>query len=156
MRSLLSEMGYDMSEPTILWVDNMGAVEITKRRESLAWRWRLRGRLSRRLSLSEAALLGPKGFWWKQKCAIGQPLGDPENPPCARLVLTGTVVKPDAESDEAKRAMAALLLRHPSFANYPSGHGFYVAKMEISAAWEIDKFGGAAIISPADYFKAKP
>ena len=36
MRSLLSEMGYDMSEPTILWVDNMGAVEITKRRESLA------------------------------------------------------------------------------------------------------------------------
>ena len=28
---------------------------------------------------------------WKQKCAIGQPLGDPENPPCARLVLTGTV-----------------------------------------------------------------
>ena len=36
MRSLLSEMGYDMSEPTMLWVDNMGAVEITKRRESLA------------------------------------------------------------------------------------------------------------------------
>ena len=36
MRSLLSEMGYDMSEPTILWVDSMGAVEITKRRESLA------------------------------------------------------------------------------------------------------------------------
>ena len=29
-------MGYDMSEPIILWVDNMGAVEITKRRESLA------------------------------------------------------------------------------------------------------------------------
>ena len=87
---------------------------------------------------------------------IGTPLGDPENPPCARLVLTGTVVKPDAQSDEAKRAMAALLVRHPSFANYPSGHGFYVAKLLISAAWEIDMFGGAAIISPADYFKAKP
>ena len=114
------------------------------------------GRPNATLSLSEAALLGPKGFWWKQKCAIGQPLGDPENPPCARLVLTGTVVKPDAQSDEAKRAMAALLVRHPSFANYPSGHGFYVAKLLISAAWEIDMFGGAAIISPADYFKAKP
>jgi len=36
MRNLLTEMGYDMSEPTVLWVDNMGAVEITKRRESLA------------------------------------------------------------------------------------------------------------------------
>jgi len=114
------------------------------------------GRPNATLSLSEAALLGPKGFWWKQKCEIGQPLGDPENPPCARLVLTGTMVKPDAKSDEVKRAMAALLARHPSFANYPSGHGFYVAKMEISAAWEIDMFGGAAIISPADYFKAKP
>jgi len=36
MRSLLAEMGHDMSQPTVLWVDNMGAVEITKRRESLA------------------------------------------------------------------------------------------------------------------------
>ena len=35
-RSLLAEMGFDMSEPTVLWVDNMGAVECTKRRESLA------------------------------------------------------------------------------------------------------------------------
>ena len=35
-RSLLAEMGFDMSEPTVLWVDNMGAVEITKRRESLS------------------------------------------------------------------------------------------------------------------------
>jgi len=26
--------------------------------------------------------------------------------------------------------MAALLARHPSFANYPKGHGFYVAKMQ--------------------------
>ena len=32
----LAEMGHDMSQPTVLWVDNMGAVEITKRRESLA------------------------------------------------------------------------------------------------------------------------
>ena len=36
MRGLLAEMGYDMSQPTVLWVDNQGAVEITKRRESLA------------------------------------------------------------------------------------------------------------------------
>ena len=106
--------------------------------------------------LSEASLVNSDGSANVTACKVGAGLGDPENPPCARLVLTGTVVKPDAESDEAKRAMAALLLRHPSFANYPSGHGFYVAKMEISAAWEIDMFGGAAIISPADYFKAKP
>ena len=35
-RALLAEMGFDMSEPTVLWVDNMGAIECTKRRESLA------------------------------------------------------------------------------------------------------------------------
>ena len=35
-RGLLTEMGLDMSEPTTIWVDNMGAVEITKRRESLS------------------------------------------------------------------------------------------------------------------------
>ena len=29
-------MGFDMSEPTVLWVDNMGAVECSKRRESLS------------------------------------------------------------------------------------------------------------------------
>ena len=34
MRGLLGEMGYDMSEPTVVWVDNSGAVELAKRRES--------------------------------------------------------------------------------------------------------------------------
>ena len=29
-------MGFDMSKPTTLWVDNMGAVECTQRRESLS------------------------------------------------------------------------------------------------------------------------
>ena len=33
-RGLLREMGYDMSKPTTLWVDNLGAVELSKRRES--------------------------------------------------------------------------------------------------------------------------
>ena len=35
-RSLFAEMGFDMSEPTVLWVDTMGAVECTQRRESLS------------------------------------------------------------------------------------------------------------------------
>ena len=33
---------------------------------------------------------------------------------------------------------------------------FYVATMQVSAVWEIDMFGGASIVSTADYFKAKP
>ena len=48
---------------------------------------------------------------------------------------------------ELNDPMSALFKRHPSFANYPAGHSFYVAKMELSGIWEIDMFGGAAIIT---------
>ena len=34
MRGLLRDMGCDMTEPTVLWVDNSGAVTIAKYRES--------------------------------------------------------------------------------------------------------------------------
>ena len=34
MRGLLAEMGSDMSEPTVVWVDNSGAVELASRRDS--------------------------------------------------------------------------------------------------------------------------
>merc|ERR1711924_313505 len=85
---------------------------------------------------------------------IGTSLGDPENPPCARLVLTGTMSKLAAASDEQGAAMAALLKKHPSFAMYPKDHGFYVAKMDIEALWLIDMYGGAHILSPGDYFDA--
>jgi len=86
-------------------------------------------------------------------CAIGGYLGDPENPLCARLVLSGSMSKVTVGSDEETTAMAALIERHPSFKDYPAGHGFYVAKLELDGIWLIDIFGGAAIIKPSDYFK---
>lgn len=46
---------------------------------------------------------------------IGTPLGDPENPPCARLVLTGSMVNHTSDPDEEKAARAALFGRHPYF-----------------------------------------
>jgi hypothetical protein len=106
------------------------------------------------LSLSEAALGGTKSYLWKEKCKIGYGLGDPENPPCARLVLSGTMSKVEPASSEGESGKAALLKKHPSFALYPGGHGFYVAKMEIQTLWLIDFYGGAHILSPADYFAA--
>ena len=106
------------------------------------------------LALSEASLPGKHSLVWKEKCQIGTPLGDPENPPCARLVLSGNLTKLADGSAEAKTAMAALVKRHPSFASYPSSHGFYVAKLELDGIWLIDFFGGAAVVDPADYFKA--
>merc|ERR1719443_2440044 len=89
-------------------------------------------------------------------CTIGTPLGDPENPPCARLVFTGQFSKVTAGSTEEASARKALFAKHPSFANYPPGHDFFVGKMELEEIWLIDFYGGASIISPADYYKAMP
>jgi len=104
-------------------------------------------------ALSEAEITDPSTIT-KQYCSIGTYIGDPENPPCARLVISGTMVKLEANSTEDKSARAALFKRHPSFAQYPPGHDFFVAKMEIDGVWLIDFYGGAAIIPPADYFNA--
>jgi len=89
-------------------------------------------------------------------CKIGGFLGDPENPLCARMVISGVVSKVALGSDEETKAKAALFARHPSFKDYPTGHSFYVAKFDIDGIWLIDIFGGAAIIKPSDYFNFKP
>ena len=104
------------------------------------------------LALSEATLGGKKSLLWKQKCQIGTLLGDPEEPPCARLVVSGILSKVDVGSAEEATAKAALFARHPSFALYPKGHAFYVIKLSIDGLWLIAEFGGAKIIKPADYF----
>merc|ERR1719424_405947 len=81
------------------------------------------------LALSEATLIGTNNS--VKSCIIGTPLGDPENPPCARLVLSGQMSILDVNSTEGKAAYSALLQRHPSFANYPTGHDFAPVKMEV-------------------------
>ena len=35
-RGILADQGYDVSEPTVLWVDNSGAVELSKRPDTSA------------------------------------------------------------------------------------------------------------------------
>ena len=102
------------------------------------------------LALSAASLQGSDAF---SSCKIGglNPLGDPENPPCARLVLSGNFSKPCSGSPEEKTAKAALFDKHPSFKLFPPGHAFYVAKMEVEGVWLIDAYGGAATPSAKDY-----
>ena len=59
--------------------------------------------------LRPARPLGPPSFTTCVTFAVG---GSPENPPCARLVLSGAVVKVTDASEEAS-AKAALFARHP-------------------------------------------
>ena len=106
------------------------------------------------LALSEATIRQKNGTASEAACAIGNGLGDPENPPCARVVLSGTMVKLAAGSVEEKTAHDAIFARHPSFKYFPADHDWYITKLEIEGVWLIDFYGGAAIIKPADYFNA--
>jgi len=109
------------------------------------------------LALSEATLpnTGLATNATDAACVVGaSTFGDPENPPCARLVLTGAWSKPAAGSDEYEEAYAALEERHPYFKELPSDHDFYVAKMTVTGVWLIGAYGGASVVEPEEYFAA--
>mmetsp|Transcript_27340 Transcript_27340/g.85032 ORF Transcript_27340/g.85032 Transcript_27340/m.85032 type:complete len:168 (+) Transcript_27340:71-574(+) len=108
------------------------------------------------LTLSANQLSTPKT---KALCQEGS-FGDPENPPCARLVLSGTFKNLTA-TDEFDAAKAALNATHPAMAGWGcfsadggGDHGFFLAKLDVAQAWLINMFGGAAVISASDYFGA--
>ena len=86
-----------------------------------------------------------------EACTLGGS-GDPENPMCARLTLTGKLVALEDDSEEHDFAEKAFFERHPAMKSWPKGHGFLIAKIEIQDIWLIDFFGGATVLDPKDYF----
>ena len=107
---------------------------------------------------------------------------DPQDPPCPRLILTGSIGKlsivivvmeaivrmflfflwisfffiekiPE-EDPEVDMARTSLFSRHPSMQYWPEGHGFYFAKMKIEHVILLASFGGAMDVPLADYFNA--
>lgn len=97
--------------------------------------------LNKRVSfaLSEAALTTKDGSANITACKIGVGFGDPQNPPCARLVFSGNISQPAVGSAEEVKAKAALFARHPSFKHFPKDHNFFVAKLNIDGLWLIDE-----------------
>lgn len=79
--------------------------------------------------------------------------GDPENPPCARLTLSGAFLNVSGTGEE-RAAREALFTRHPMMKSWPQEHGWFFAKIDVAGIWLIDFYGGASIINPADYFGA--
>lgn len=104
-------------------------------------------------SLSEASLssvcTNREGL---EACRLGTKYGDPENPVCARLTLTGTLVELDKDSEEYQFAEDALFERHSTMKKWPNGHEWVIAKIDIEDIWLIDWFGGATILTPDEYF----
>ena len=82
----------------------------------------------------------------------GNKYGDPENPLCARLTLTGTLVEVPKSSNEFETMREALFQRHSSMSYWPSDHHWRILKLEIHDIWFIDYFGGATLMSVDDYF----
>lgn len=81
---------------------------------------------------------------------------DPESPLCARILLTGSIVKVENGSDEEVFAKNALFSRHSEMEDWPTGHHWYFGKMNITHIYVLDYFGGAAEVSVEDYYTANP
>mmetsp|Transcript_21615 Transcript_21615/g.50496 ORF Transcript_21615/g.50496 Transcript_21615/m.50496 type:complete len:217 (+) Transcript_21615:78-728(+) len=78
---------------------------------------------------------------------------DPEDPPCARLTVSGKFEKV-TDPDEINFAKAGLFERHPSMKHYPTSHDFFVGRIVPQSLWLIDFYGGAADVDIKEYFDA--
>ena len=104
------------------------------------------------LTLSEAELKGdPRDT---RSCAVSG-RGDPENPPCTRLVLSGKYVNLTGTAEEAV-ARAAFVSRHPLGSEWETFSDFFFGKIDVDDVWLIDTYGGASILTPDEYFSAVP
>ncbi|XP_066977474.1 protein CREG1 [Macrobrachium rosenbergii] len=81
---------------------------------------------------------------------------DPESPLCARILITGHIVKVEEGSAEEAFAKNALFSRHPEMSEWPQGHEWFFAKMSINHIYVLDYFGGAAVVDVKEYFEAEP
>jgi hypothetical protein len=111
------------------------------------------------LTLSEAALSSvcisssEQQMMKRNSCQIGSKHGDPENPVCARLTLTGKL-KEVTDPQEKEWALDAMFERHASMKDWPKDHNWVVAKLDLTDIWLIDYFGGATIIDLEAYYNA--
>ncbi|XP_047025794.1 protein CREG1 isoform X1 [Helicoverpa zea] len=76
---------------------------------------------------------------------------DPEDPRCTRLMLSGKMKKIHENTAEYVFAKGALFERHPSMADFPPDHNWFVAKLKIAQIAMVDWFGGAKYIPVRDY-----
>jgi len=89
-------------------------------------------------------------------CALDNKYGDPENPVCGRLTLTGKFEALKVNSTEYDFAKEAIFERHPSMMLWPENHSWTIAKINIQDIWLLDFYGGATIIEVNDYFASTP
>ncbi|XP_045118753.1 protein CREG1-like isoform X2 [Portunus trituberculatus] len=80
---------------------------------------------------------------------------DPEDPRCARILLTGNMVEVKNGTSEAEFAKAALFSRHPVMETWPADHNWIFVKLNIKHIYVLDFFGGASEVDVVDYYNAE-
>ena len=68
---------------------------------------------------------------------------DAQEPTCAKITLMGRVVQVRARAEE-EFAKRALFSKHPAMERWPSGHMFYVYKLDIREIFFLNDYGGAS------------
>ncbi|XP_019871608.1 protein CREG1 [Aethina tumida] len=79
---------------------------------------------------------------------------DPQDPRCAKVMMSGRLVKIPQSSEEYMFGKQALFDKHPSMKDWPTNHNFYVAKIDLEQIEVLDFFGGIKHVTIDDYFKA--
>ena len=79
---------------------------------------------------------------------------DAQDPPCGRVILTGSSVALEKGSVEYEFAKESMFAKHPGMAYWPEDHGFYFAKMNVEHIILLAGFGGVTHVSAEDYFAA--
>ncbi|XP_066477424.1 protein CREG2 [Tiliqua scincoides] len=79
---------------------------------------------------------------------------DPDDPRCARLILTGQMITVSPE--EMEFAKQALFSRHPVMRKWPRHYEWFFMKMNIEHVWLQNWYGGIIAIALEEYFKAIP
>ncbi|KAJ8914597.1 hypothetical protein NQ315_017302 [Exocentrus adspersus] len=77
---------------------------------------------------------------------------DPQDPRCAKLIITGEYIKIDKSSLEYKFGQDSLFSRHPVMKSWPKDHEFFVAKVDPIQIDVLDFFGGIKHVTKEDYF----
>lgn len=81
---------------------------------------------------------------------------DPEDPTCAKLTITGSIIQLADGSPDQEFALKALFDRHPDMEKWPTGHGWLTLEMKPTQLFFLDFYGGAKDISVEDYYAAVP
>ena len=79
---------------------------------------------------------------------------DPQDPPCPRIILTGSIEKIPNFSLERVKAEWFLFTRHPGMITWPIWHFFYFAKMKLGNIILLAQFGGSTTVSVESYYNA--